>query len=99
MSTIIKCDITGQSDVNMLSIDTGAVGQYRPETIDGERLCYDIAITNANGYHAEDVAESYVLEELIGIFTKRLNSLRNPSANQTEQTDPSSDIKVIGGDR
>jgi len=95
MSQVIKCDITGQSDVNMLKIDTGAAGVYRPETIDGERLCYDISIVNANGYHAEDVAESYVLEELISIFTKRLNSLRNPNVNQQEMEKAVAEIKQI----
>ena len=95
MSQVIKCDITGKTDVPTVEINPSVSAI----NLEGERLEYDITIANMNGYKSVDVAEEYVLAEMIGLMTKRLNEIRNPSANQTEQTDPSSDIKVIGGDR
>lgn len=97
---VIKCDITSKMDVPMVkTVKVNEITGGESMLLDGERLNYTIFITNENGYQAKDVAEEYVLAEMIGLMTKRLNEIRNPSVNQTEQNDPSSDIKVIGGER
>jgi len=88
MSQIIKCDITGKSDVPTLNV--GGQGFQTS----GERLTYITTIHNINGYHAIDVAEEYVLEELIKSMTIRLNELRNPASNQSVSNEPLTGQKI-----
>lgn len=94
MSQILKCDITGKSDVPTHKVSIPDVSQS-PVEFEGERLTYIVSIWNQNGYSAIDVAQEYVLEEMIGIMTRRLNELRNPNSNQTEDKVGSPEIKEL----
>ena len=98
---VIKCDITGTIDVPMINVskypsahcDLVATSML----IQGERVEYVISIHNVNGYQAVDVAEEYVLAEMIGLMTKRLNEIRNPSVNQQIEEKPTAEIKLTSG--